>query len=334
MDDTQKNIDASVLLSELKKASQDMGQVIKSIQDIAKQTNLLSLNSAIEAARAGEAGRGFGVVADEIKKLAIRSFDSTKKSDTIISNIVGQANEVMGIRTADVAYDVMDKIDRNLFERNCDVQAWATFEKARNCLEQSDQQTLSDCRMFLKNLVDIYEVYLDLFILDVNGNIIASGVNTNLIGESLANDDWFKQAKAVNSISVSDLFFSKISNKPTIAYTCPIRSTNGSILGYFSSRFNWNYIYDIIDSAKIGKNGQIYIINQQGMVIATKDRQDILKTNLNHLDGVQKAMSGIYYGYSLTTDQIGSTKIIGYAHTHGYNAYKGKNWSAIVTETL
>lgn len=59
---------------------------------------------------------------------------------------------------------------------------------------------------------------------------------------------WFKDAKAANSISVSDLYLSKVGNLHTVAYTCPIRSDEGHLLGYFSTRFNWNYIYDIIDS--------------------------------------------------------------------------------------
>lgn len=77
-------IDTSILLSELKDANQEMGQVIESIRKIAQHTNLLSLNSAIEAARAGEAGRGFSVVAGEIKKLATSSLASTKESTQII----------------------------------------------------------------------------------------------------------------------------------------------------------------------------------------------------------------------------------------------------------
>ncbi len=107
-------IDASILLADLKNANNEMSKVIHTIQQIAQQTNLLSLNSAIEAARAGEAGRGFSVVADEIKKLAARSFATTKESTKIIENIQAKANEVMAVRTADVAYDTIDKIDRNL----------------------------------------------------------------------------------------------------------------------------------------------------------------------------------------------------------------------------
>jgi len=331
---TQEVIDSSVLLGELKKASQDMGGVIKSIQEVAKQTNLLSLNSAIEAARAGEAGRGFSVVAEEIKKLATRSFESTQTSGSIISNIVNQANEVMGVRTADVAYDVIDKIDRNLFERNCDAQAWAKFDKVQDCLRKGDPESIRQGNAFLKNIIDIYEVYMDLLVVDTEGKIVAAGTNQGSLGHSMAQRDWFKAVVAAKTISVSDLYFSHIENKPTVAYSCPIISETGEILGYFSSRFNWDFIYDIIDAAKVGKNGHIYVINEQGLVIATKDRQDVLKTDLKGLPAVQKAVAGETYGYTMETDGGGTTKIVGYAHTRGYNAYKGKNWSAIVTEVL
>lgn len=331
---TQKQIDSSVLLGELKKASQNMGSVIHSIEDIAKQTNLLSLNSAIEAARAGESGRGFSVVAEEIKKLATRSFESTQTSSTIITNIVNQANEVMGVRTADMAYDVIDKIDRNLFERNCDAQAWAKFDKVINCLQQDDPESLRQGTEFLRNLIDIYEVYLDLFVLDTNGTIVAAGISQQSVGQSMADRGWFRDVVAAQTISASDLYFSHIGNTPTIAYSCPIRDENGTTIGYFSSRFNWNFIYDIVDSAKIGQHGHIYIVNQQGIVIATKDRNDVLKTNLNHMPAVQKATAGETYGYTMETDASNHTKIAGYAHTRGYNAYQGKNWSAIILEEI
>lgn len=185
----------------------------------------------------------------------------------------------------------------------------------------------------MKKLVNIYEVYLDLYVLDTEGIIVAAGVNRELIGQNMSDRVWFKDAKSLNSISVSDLYLSQVGNLPTVAYTCPIRSDEGELLGYFSTRFDWNYIYDIIDSARIGKNGEIFIINNDGYIIASRSRQGILYDNLKHLNAAQHAMKGETYGYIFEKGLTG-TKIYGYAHTRGYNAYTGKNWSALVSEII
>ncbi|HWR45635.1 MAG TPA: methyl-accepting chemotaxis protein [Sporomusa sp.] len=332
--DNNNIIDASILLSELKHANNEMSKVISTIQQIAQQTNLLSLNSAIEAARAGEAGRGFGVVADEIKKLATRSFASTKESTMIIENIQAKANEVMAVRTADVAYDTIDKIDRNLFERNCDAQAWAGFSQVKNALCSTAADRIEQANNLLKTLVEIYEVYFDLYVLDSEGTIVAAGIRRELIGEKMSDRSWFQEVKAAKAISVTDLYFSSVEKRHTVAYSCPVRSDAGEIIGYFSSRFNWEYIYDILDSARIGKRGDIAIINKDGYVIACPSRKGILTDNLSSLEAAQRAMKGAAYGYTLEKDNRGNTKIYGYAHTRGYNAYKGKNWSAIISETI
>lgn len=79
----------------LEKRSRQVFDIIGLIEEIAAQSNLLSLNAAIEAAHAGDAGRGFAVVAEEIRKLADRSAQSTRQATTIVEGIIEETQLVM-----------------------------------------------------------------------------------------------------------------------------------------------------------------------------------------------------------------------------------------------
>ena len=96
MDTIREQIqDTSKRIKRLGESSQEIGDIIALINDIADQTNILSLNAAIQASMAGEAGRGFAVVADEVQRLAERVSGATKQIEALVSTIQTDTNEAV-----------------------------------------------------------------------------------------------------------------------------------------------------------------------------------------------------------------------------------------------
>ena len=125
-------------MNRISETSKKIENIIAEIEDIASQTNLLSLNASIEAARAGEAGRGFAVVADEIRNLADQSAKSAIDTRELVNNTLREIEEGSKVanRTANVLYGVVDSIQKiavsaKTLSENTQIQAEA--------VDQADQ---------------------------------------------------------------------------------------------------------------------------------------------------------------------------------------------------
>ncbi len=106
-------------MSDVSSSSQQIGQIISTIENIAFQTNILALNAAIEAARAGEAGKGFAVVADEVRSLAVQSDEASKATKSLIENCVGAADR--GIKIVGGVSETLQKTMELVSRSNDDI---------------------------------------------------------------------------------------------------------------------------------------------------------------------------------------------------------------------
>ena len=125
--------ESSKIVEELGENSKEIGSIVEVISNIAAQTNLLALNAAIEAARAGEHGKGFAVVADEVRKLAEGSQQSVQKIEQIITTI--QATTEKAVVTMNKGYELV-KDGRNNVE-----ETGKSFHEIVTMIQQADENS-------------------------------------------------------------------------------------------------------------------------------------------------------------------------------------------------
>jgi hypothetical protein len=339
--------DAATLLG----CATGMAKALYRMHDINTKANVIALNAAIEGARSQTHSENFTLVANQVKRQAQRTEDLAKELKDEIDRLQTWALKSTAVRFADIASDVIDKIDRNLFERNCDCQAWGGFEESVACakatrgmqkvgpihddeLEVSDASAamLEACEM-LRQLFDIYQVYDDVYIINDKGAIVAAAKETKFIGRNVSDRDYFEKCFKSNAVYVTDVFESELTGNLSVAYSSPIHDESGDVIGVLSTRFNWHFVCDIIDKMPLADQARIAVINSKGTVLASTGSIGVMADNLSWLMAGEAAMRG-GSGYTIECSRNGRQNSFGYCHTRGFNAYAGKRWSAIVSHPI
>ena len=308
------------------------------IDGVMRQTGLLALNARLEAARAGTAGTAFSVVAQEMGAVAqeIRRIGSELRSSiaTNIGSLESAGAQMVfdfrGTRFTDLARSAVEIIDRNLYERSCDVRWWATDSAVVAALEDPSEASTAYATKRLATILRSYTVYLDLWVADRDGRVVATGrpeLYPHAIGLDVSGSEWFQQAN--HTYSGDDFWVCDIDTNPTLGnaavatYSTAVRrggEINGERLGALGIFFDWApqaaAVLDGIGlAAEEREKSRLMILNAQHRVIAASDGKGLL-SEIYPL-AANKEASGYYRK---------DDKLVAFAETPGYETYRGLGW--------
>lgn len=322
------------------------GDKIGEISSINREAKMLAINALIVAARAGEAGKSFAIVAEEFKRISSEidevavALEKEVRADLNELSQVGGAilGHLRGQRLADLALNAIEIIDRNLYERTCDVRWWATDSAIVDCLAAGGSgEAARYASSRLGVILDAYTVYLDLWICDAEGRVRATGRPgryPRCQAVSVAGADWFKQAMRTTSgdeFAVCDIQrIAALDNAPVATYAAAIREggrSDGKPLGVLGIHFDWSpQARAVVDGVRLTaeerRRSRVMLLDQSGRILAASDRRGELEETFA-LPANLASMGS--YGTETAT--------VGYALTPGYETYQGLGWYGAIMQT-
>jgi len=313
------------------------GERIGEITAVNRAAKMLAVNAQVVAARSGEAGRSFLVVAEEFKRISEQiddvagALNKQVRADLNELSAIGGSilSHLRGQRLADLALNAIEIIDRNLYERTCDVRWWATDSAVVDCLAAPSAAAAAHASRRLKVILDAYTVYLDLWICDRNGEVVANGRPDRYAaqGQSVREESWFRDAMATTSgddFAVADIARVKaLADAPAATYAAAIREggrSNGAVIGVLGIHFDWRaQAQAVVDGVRLTPEERartrVLLLDQKRRVLAASDRKGVLSETFP-LD-VAGGTMGSY---------ARDGKTVAYALTPGYETYRGLGW--------
>lgn len=310
---------------------------IGSIDSIMVKTQILAMNARLEAARAGDAGRSFAIVAQEMG--AVTDQVSTVSADlraAIAENAARieaagrqMAIDFKGKRLADMARNAVEIIDRNLYERSCDVRWWATDSAVVNAVQTPSPEAKAHASSRLATILRSYTVYLDLWIADRDGIVVANGRPDrypHMVGQDVSASQWFRNGHATTSgddFAVCDIMVEPALGGAEVAtYSTAIRlngDEHGAPIGVLGIFFDWApqasaIVRGVPLSEEEARATRVMLLNAGNRIIASSD---------GHADGETYPLKPeLDYGYY--RDRGG--RLVCYGLTPGYETYRGLGW--------
>ncbi|HVT03577.1 MAG TPA: methyl-accepting chemotaxis protein [Thermoanaerobaculia bacterium] len=260
-----------------------------------------------------------------------------------------------GASLQELAFNASDKLDRNLFERYGDVQAFAKSDPAKSM----DPKRLN---VWMNVMMMTYTpIYNLMVVADMNGRIIAvssidnSGQpiqSASLIGMDVSTQEWFRQGSSgtlgegvsfVEGLH-EDLLVARVFGTGARSYamnfTYPIYDDQKKIIGVWSNRFNWHVAEDILGAViqhartSGSTTTRLTLVSREGKVLASDKAAEILTRELSGQSIVQQARAKgtAGYGEGPSFDQSNATEMFGFFHSAGYSVYPGLDWSLISSQ--
>lgn len=336
------------LLSALAKATNES---MEEIQQVNRKMRMISFNSKIEAARAGDAGKAFSIVSDEMKILSDKTAtvattlraDSARSTQQLKDICEQLSTQVRGIRLCDLALTNIDLIDRNLYERSCDVRWWATDSSLVDALTLDTEDARAHASARLGVILNAYTVYFDLVLCDSDGKVVANGRpgKYHSRGMNVASQTWFQQAMQSSSgdhygfqtVHASTL----VKGQRVLIYSAAVREegrSDGRPLGALGIVFNYDALAQVIMrntpiSASLKSQTRVCITDATGLVLAdSHDR--ILQARLDF-----PVLAQLYEqakGYVMT-EINGHSYCVAHARAPGFETYS-TGWHSLIMQRL